>query len=258
MTSDFALDIRSGAGYWWSSFRNMLRFEFARARTYLVLALIIQIFMGGGMAFMYGFYFGDVPETVKTFIVTGIPALALIPVGFVLVPASIMTHKLRDTYDFAWSLPVPRMASAAATFVLYTSLAIPGTLVSLLIAHLKYSVPLDVSWSIVPAVLLTSLMATSVGYAFAVAIPDPRMTNLITNMVIFLVLLFSPIVVQINQFPEWWAAVHRVLPFYHMANVIRAALSSGLVDDLARSWLILGVWTTLSWLLAAWVIGRRD
>jgi len=249
--------IRSGARYWISSFWNMMRFEMVNMKTFLVLTLVIQILMGGGMAYMYGFYFGEIPEAVKTFIVTGIPALALIPVGFVLVPASIMNHKIRDTYDFVWSLPVPRMASAAATFTLFTSLAIPGTVVSLWLAHLRYAVDLDVSWAVVPAILLTSFMATSVGFAFAHAIPEPRITNLITNLIIFLVLLFSPIVVQIGQFPDWWASVHRVLPFYHMANVIRAGLSTGLAESVATSWAVLGAWTLASWLLAAWVVGRR-
>lgn len=249
--------IRSGSSYWLSSFWAMLRFELINMRTFLGLTLLIQIIMGGGMAYMYGFYFGEIPDVAKTFIVTGIPALALIPVGFVLVPGSIMSHKLRDTYDFVWSLPVPRLASAAATFTLFTTLALPGTVVSLWIAHIRYSIALDVSWAIIPAVLLTSLMATSVGFAFAHAIPEPRITNLVTNLIIFLVLLFSPIVVQITQFPDWWATVHRVLPFYHMANVIRASLSSGLVTSVAASWAVLAIWTVASWALAAWVIGRR-
>lgn len=249
--------IRSGPGYWLSSLWNMLRFEFANMRAFLALALVVQILMGGGMAYMYGFYFGDVPADVKTYIVTGIPALALIPVGFLLVPVSIMNHKIRDTYDFVWSLPVPRLASAAATFTLFTSLALPGTIVSLWIAHVRYAVALDISWSIAAAIVLTSLMATSVGFAFAHAIPEPRITNLITNLIIFLVLLFSPIVVPIGQFPGWWAAAHRVLPFYHMANVIRASLSTGLADSVASSWIVLGIWTVLAWLLAAWVVTRR-
>jgi len=257
MTGLAETEIRSGAGYWLASCWNMIRFEFVNMRTFLSLALLIQVLMGGGMAYMYGFYFGDVPDVVKTFIVTGIPALALIPVGFVLVPAAIMNHKLRDTYDFVWSLPVPRMASAAATFILFTTLAIPGTIVSLLIAHIHYSVALQISWSIVPAMLLTSLMATSVGFAFAHAIPEPRITNMITNLTIFMVLLFSPIVVSIDRFPGWWAAVHHVLPFYHMANVIRAGLSTGLADSVGTSWLILAIWTIASWALAAWVVGRR-
>ena len=146
------VEVRSGLGYWLGSYRSMLLFELVNLRTFLALTLVIQILMGGGMAYMYGFYFGEVSDEVKTFVVSGIPALALIPVGFVLVPGAIMSHKIRDTYDFVWSLPVPRLASAAATFTLFTSLAIPGTIVSLWIAHLRYAVELDLSWSVVPAI----------------------------------------------------------------------------------------------------------
>jgi ABC-2 type transport system permease protein len=250
--------VRSGLRYWVDSYRNMLRFEMINLRSFLTVVILIQILMGAGMAYMYGFYFGDIPEVARTYIVTGIPALALVPVGFVLVPNSIMNHKFRDTYDFVWSLPVPRLASAAATFTIFTALAIPGTIVSLWVAHIRYSIELQVSWSIVAAVAITSLMATSVGFAVGHAIPEPRLTNLITNMVIFMALMFSPIVVPIEQFPGWWAAVHEILPFYHMANVIRAGLSQGLVDSLATSWTILGIWTLASWGLSAWVVGRRD
>ncbi|HEX6146083.1 MAG TPA: ABC transporter permease [Acidimicrobiia bacterium] len=76
--------------------------------------------------------------------------------------------------------------------------------------------------------LLASLMATSVGYGMAIAIPEPRITNLITNIVIFLVLLFSPIVIPIDRFPDWAETAHRILPFFHMSNLIRSSLSEGL------------------------------
>ena len=132
--------------------------------------------------------------------VTGIPALALVPIGLVMVPAAIMTHKIRDTYDFVWSLPVPRMTSAAATFTVFTGLAVPGTLIALLVADLYYGVDLLWSWSFIPAVLLTSLMATSVGFAMAHAVPEPRFTNLLTNIIMFLAILFAPIVVPIPVF----------------------------------------------------------
>ncbi|MGA9597249.1 MAG: hypothetical protein WBV06_13900, partial [Acidimicrobiia bacterium] len=171
-TATAEVRIRSGVGYWLASYGNMLRFEMVNLRIYLGLVLVVQILMGGGMAYMYGFYFGDISNVARTFIVTGIPALALIPVGFVMVPGAIMNHKIKDTYDFVWSLPVPRLASAAATYTLFTTLAIPGTIVSLWIAHIRYAVTLDISWSIVPAILLTSLMATSVGFSFAHAIPE--------------------------------------------------------------------------------------
>ncbi len=256
-TSAVDAQIRSGAGYWWGSYRTMLRFEVLNLRTFLAFALVIQIMTGAGMAYLYGFYMGDVPDIARLYIVTGIPALALVPIGLVMVPATIMMHKIRETYDFVWSLPVPRMTSAAATFTVFTGLAVPGTLIALLVADLYYDVGLVWSWLLVPAMLLTSLMSTSVGFAMAHAVPEPRFTNLITNIIMFMAILFAPIVVPISQFPDWWAAVHRVLPFYHMAQVLRESLSNGLVESVGVSWAVLGAWTVAAWLLAGWVVGRR-
>lgn len=251
-------DVRSGPGFWLSSFRSMLVFEALNLRSFLLVALVVQVLMGAGMAVMYGFYFGDMTGEQQTFLVTGIPALALVPIGFVMVPSAIMEHKLRDTYDYVFSLPVPRLASAAASFALFTVLAVPGTVIALVVAGLFYDVALSPSWGVVPAVLLTAAMATSVGYAFGHAIPEPRVTNLVTNVLIFLVLLFSPIVVPIEQFPDWWAAVQRVLPFWHMSVVIRAGLTGGVVTtSVAASYAVLGAWTIGAWAVAGWVVGRR-
>ena len=249
--------VRAGSSYWIGSYVNMVRFELINLRTFLAIALITQILTGAGMAYMYGFYMGDIPETARLFIVSGIPALALVPIGLVMVPGSIMMHKIRDTYDFVWSLPVPRMTSAAATFTVFTGLAVPGTAIALLLSDLYYDVDLVWSWSLIPAGLLTSLMATSVGFAIAHAIPEPRYTNLITNLVMFMAILFAPIVVPITQFPDWWAWVHRILPFYHMAQVIRDSLTSGLVESVGMSWAALIAWTVGAWLLAGWAVGRR-
>lgn len=251
------LQVRRGVGFWVVGFRSMLRFHVKSLRSYLTIGLVVQVLMGAGMALMYGYYFGDLTLVQQTFIVTGIPALAMVPVGFAMVPASVMDHKIRNTYDYVWSLPVPRAASAAATFTIFTALAIPGTAAAILIATLIYDIELQVSWLVIPAILLTSGMATSVGYAMGHVIPEPRVTNLITNMVIFLVLLFSPIVVPIEQFPEWWASVQRVLPFWHMSVVIRDGLTDGLVTDVAASYLVLTLWTVFAWGAAGWVVAKR-
>lgn len=249
---------RRGPRHWWYGYQTMLRFETLNLRVWLSFALIIQILMSAGMVYMYGFYFGEIPPEARAFLVSGIPALALVPIGFVVVPNIIMQHKLRETYDYVWSLPVPRLASAAATFTIATVLAIPGTALTVWIADIAYDVQLSPSWAVVPAVLLVSLMATSVGYAFGHAIPDPRVANLLTNLIIFLVLLFSPIVVPIEFFPEWWADVHRVLPFWHMSVVIRGGLTQSLVTtSVSASYLVLGAWTVAGWALTGWIVGRR-
>jgi ABC-2 type transport system permease protein len=236
----------------------MLRFETRNLRTYLTIGLVIQLALGAGMTFMYAFYFGDLDSAQITFLVTGIPTLALVPIGFVMVPSAIMEHKLHDTYDYVWSLPVPRLSSAMATFSIFAILGIPGMVVALLIAGVIYDADLAVSWSIVPAVLVSSSIGASVGYALGHVVPEPRVISLITNIVMFLVLLFSPIVVAIEQFPDWWAGVHHVLPFWHMSVVIRAALTDGLVTaPLINSYAVLAVWGVVSGLVAALIVGRR-
>ena len=57
--------------------------------------LVTQLFMGIGAAVMYGFFLGDVDEITALFLVTGIPALSLIPVGFALLALQGLAHTLR-------------------------------------------------------------------------------------------------------------------------------------------------------------------
>jgi ABC-2 type transport system permease protein len=248
---------RSGLRHLVRSYAVMVRFEATNLRVFLAITLVIQTLMGAGMAVMYGFYFGDMSETAKTFLVSGIPALALFPVGFVLVPASIADYRFEETYDFIWSLPVPRLASAAATFTVFTALAIPGSVVALGVASLVHGVSLTVSAQIVPAVLLSGALATSVGYAMGHGIERPEIVNLVTNLLVFVVLLFSPIVVPIEAFPEWLQTIHRGLPFWHMANLVRAGLSNGLVTDLGFSYVVAGMWTAGAAAFAGRLITRR-
>ena len=249
--------MRSGAGYWMASLRSMLRFETTRARQWAAMMVVIQVMMGVGMALIYGFFYPRMTHETALYITTGTPTLALIPLGFVMVPGSVGQQKLEGTFDFTWSLPVPRSAQAAATFLLFTLLSLPGAVLSLVVASWHYGVTLTVSAQIVPATVLCALMAVSVGFGMALLIADPLLTNLITNALMFVVLLFSPIVFPPSHLPAWLSAVDRALPFYNMAQVIRAGLTTGLVTGLASSYLILLGWTMAGWAMTAWVVGRR-
>jgi len=248
---------RSGPGYWLASLGSMTRFEMGRARQWAALMVVIQILMGAGIAVMYGFFYPRVTHLTALYLTTGTPALALIPIGFVLVPDSVSQEKLAGTFDFTWSLPAPRSAQAAATFLLFTTLSLPGAVLALAVASWRYGVRLDISPLIVPGTVLCALMAISVGFGMALAISNPLLINLITNALMFVVLLFSPIVIPPGHFPGWLLTADRALPFYNMAEVIRAGLCTGLVTDLTRSYLILAAWTAAGWAMTAWVVGRR-
>lgn len=249
---------RRGVRHWWRSYVMMMRYDLVGLRAFLLTVLILQVLMSAGMAIIYGFYFGDaLPPELALYIVTGAPALALIPVGMAMVPSVILQQKLDGSYDFEWTLPVPRTAVVLSTFTVFTTVAAPGAAIALGVASWRYGLDLSISFGILPAVVLVGLMATSVGYGFGHAIPNPRLTNLLVNLIIFLVLLFSPIAFPIENFPGWFAGVHRVLPFYHMGQVIRDGLTDGIVTGVTGSYAVLALWTGAAWALIGRVVGRR-
>jgi ABC-2 type transport system permease protein len=249
--------VRLGPAHWLKSYLLMTRWELGSLRLLLPLIVALQIVIGGGFALGIGLFFDEMPVRNALFLATGVAVVTLITVGIVMGPQLVSNHKVAGTYDFLWSLPVPRTTQAAAWLTVNTIIAIPGMVAALFIADWRYDLTLRVSPAIVPAVLLTIGTATLIGYAFAHAIPKPMITNMITQLLIFVILGFSPINFPPENLPGWLAAVNEWLPFQHMAAVIRAALTEGLVDNVGRSYLILVLYTAISALVAAWVIGRR-
>ena len=257
-TGAVARPVRTGAGHWLRAYRMMTRWELTSLRILLPLIVALQMVIGGGFALGIGLFFDEMPARNALFLATGVAVVTLITVGMVLGPQLVGNHKTAGTYDFLWSLPVPRTSQAAAWLTVNSIIAVPGMVAALMIAGWRYDLAWQISPAIVPAVLLTIGPATLIGYAFAHAIPKPMVTQMITQLLIFMILGFSPINFPPENLPGWLAAVNEWLPFQHMAAVIRAALTDGLVDHVSTSYAILAVYTVISAVVAARVIGRRD
>lgn len=249
--------VRRGPGPWFAAARHMLRFEWVNLRPWAGITLLVQIMMGVGMAVMYGFFYPDVDRTTALLITTGVPTLALVPLGFVLIPSGVAQQKVVGTFDFIWSLPVPRSAQMTASFLLHSALALPGTALALLVGCWTYDVDLSLSWVLAPAVLLSAVMCVAVGYGIAMLVENALIVNLITNATVFLVLLFTPIVYPLANQPVAMQRMHEVLPFYPMAQVIRAGLTDGMVTNLGASFLVVGLWAVAGTAVTAWAVSRR-
>lgn len=250
-------ELRRGPAAWLGGFTAMMRFEWANIRPWAGLVFIVQIMMGVGMALMYGFFYPTIDETTALLITTGVPTLALIPMGFVLVPNSVVTQRMAGTFDFLWSLPVPRSAQVSASFAVNALLALPGTALALLVGVWRYGADLRLSPILVPAVLLSAFMCVAVGYGMALIVTNPLVVNLISNTLVFLVILFTPIVYPASNLPTVMMRIHEVLPFYPMAQLIRAGLTEGVVTDVGGPFLVVGLWALLGTALTAWAVGRQ-
>jgi ABC-2 type transport system permease protein len=246
-----------GFAYWLRSYGLMVAWELKSLRLILPIAIAVQILVGAGLVVGFGFLMGDIPTLQAVYLATGVTVISMITVGLVLVPQLIASRKHAGVYDYMWSLPVPRTTSVAAGLTVNSIIAVPGMVLALLVGWLRYDLPLHLSPLVVPAALLILLTAASVGFAMAHAIPNPLITSLVTNVLLFFILLYSPINYPPDRLPDWLAAVHLGLPFQHAANVMRAGLTVEIATNVGQSIAVLGGWAAAAWGLTAWVVGRR-
>ena len=122
---------------------------------------------------------------------------------------------------------------------------------------LHHDIDLAVSAVIVPGALLTLYTATMLGYAIAHTLKQPMLINLTTQVTIFALTGFSPVNFPKEQLPGWLAALNEGLPLLHMANVMRAGLTEGIVAGLGRSYVILGLWAVAATMVTGFVLRRR-
>ena len=250
-------EIVRGPRFWWRSYMQVFKWELLSLRLMLPLMIVLQILMGAGFAIGLGFLFADISAEQALFITTGSSVLPLLMIGFVIVPQQVAQQKLEGAYEFFFALPVSRMSMYLATMSVWSIVGLPAVVVALAAASWRYDLTLSVSpWS-VPLAFLVVGVGTAIGFSLGHAIPNPRITNVITQVLVFGVFVFSPVNFPADRLPDWLAWVHQWLPAGHAASVMRWALTDGIVDDPTRALVTLLAWLVGAWLVAYAVITRR-
>jgi ABC-2 type transport system permease protein len=242
---------------WFRSYGLMVTWEFRTLRMVLPLAFVVQTMISSGLILGLGFFLRDITSTEAQFLAVGVTVVSMVTLGMVMAPQLIASQKQSGTYEYLLSLPVPRTTLIAAGLTVHSLIALPGAAVALLIAWCRYDIALSVSPVVIPAVLLTLTTAVSIGFALAHAIPNPMVTSLVANALIFVILFYAPINFPPERLPAWLASIHEVLPFVHSANLMRAGLTEGLASSVGVSFAVLAGWALASWSVTAWVVGRR-
>lgn len=249
--------LRSGAGYWWTGFTWMLRWHLSSLRMWLMLLVMIQALIGVGYVLGFALFFDEIPPAAALWVSTGVPVLNLILLGMLLGPQLVAGVKEQGGYDFVQALPVPLTAAAAAWYVVTLVGGLPGMVITLVAAELRYHPPFAISPLVVPVTLLIVFTGTMIGYALAHAITKPMTTQLITQALVFVAMGFAPILFPAEQMPGWLASVNEWLPLGPMATIMRDTLTDGLIADAGRAYLVVTVWGVACGWLAVRALGRR-
>ncbi|MEU7908875.1 ABC transporter permease [Actinoplanes sp. NPDC049118] len=243
--------------HWFRSYLLLLRWSAIRLRYLLPLVLIIQIFLSVGIVIGFAFLLPQVDPATARYLSTGAPTLGLITIGMVMAPQLVATAKTEGTFAYNQTLPVPRTAVLGADVTVWLVVGAPGLILGLLVAALRFDFTLRVGWAAAPAMLLVALTATTIGFAIAYA-ATPPVTNLVTQLIVFIALMFSPINFPADRLPGWLQAIHRVLPFEYMADAVRDTLTSPPHGIAARPFLVLAAWCAAGLAVTLRVMTRRD
>jgi ABC-2 type transport system permease protein len=243
--------------HWLRSYLLLLHWSAVRLRYLLPLVLIVQIFLSVGIVIGFAFLFPAIDPATALYLSTGAPTLGLITIGMVLAPQMVAQAKTEGTFAYNQTLPVPRTAVLSADVTTWLVAGLPGLLLGLLVAVLRFDLTLRVSWLVVPAMLLVALSGTTVGFALAYAAPPP-VTGLVSQMIVFIALMFSPINFPADRLPQWLQVVHSVLPFESMARVVRDTLTTPPEGIAPLPFLVLAAWGAAGLVVTLRVMTRRD
>ncbi len=240
---------------WFRSYLLMLKWVFLSNRPWLSLNLIVQMCIAAGFIFGISFFYPAITPATAKYLTTGAPTLILITVGLVMVPQMVASLRMYGTFDYIWSLPVPRMVYVAADATNMFGSMLPGIVLAVVFGSIYFDFSLNVSPLVIPAIILIALCGTFLGYALAFAVPKPMMAQVLTQVIIFAVMMFSPVMYPVAQLPGWLQAVHKVFPIQYMADLARGTLTD-LNVNLGLAFAVTGAWL-LGGFIVTWFLVRR-
>ncbi|MDS1269436.1 ABC transporter permease [Lipingzhangella sp. LS1_29] len=246
------------AAHWCRSYGLLARWTLMRLRSFVPLMVIVQVILSVSIVFGFAFLNPgiDADPEGALFLSTGAPTLALIAIGLGIAPGQVAQQKAQGILDYQRALPVPRTATLAAEATVWVGIALPGVAAGLWAATLRFDLELQIHPLLAPALVLVALTCLAVGYGIAYTVP-PMVVQVVTNLLLFLALLFSPVNFPADRLPGWLATAHTFLPFAYMAQVIRESLAPPPEGISVLPFAVLSAWCLLGLTLAHWVMNRR-
>ncbi|MFD1735024.1 ABC transporter permease [Bacillus salitolerans] len=239
-----------------SHYKYVFQMQFLRNSGFLIVMAFIQILISIGIVIGFTYLIPSPNTSSILFLATGAPTIILIITGLVILPQQVGTAKADGYMEFMRTWPVNRSVILGADTTLWLLITIPGIVVSSFVAHLLYSPGYDISWTVVPALLMIALTSIGVGYGFSYLL-SPNASLSLSQLIIFGALMFSPVNFPMERLPEWLQTLHELLPIYSMAEVMRASLASSNFDATLGNYMNLMVWCIVGYGGAIYILNKK-
>lgn len=229
---------------WRRKLKCVYELQLGRNAGYLMVFMVIQVIIALGVVVGYSYLFADPGTNDILYLATGAPTIVLVMTALVTVPMQNSNAKIEGYIGYVKSLPVSRKMFLIADVSIWVGITIPGITIALFVANQIFHPGYAISWTIIPSFFLIILSCFGIGYGYSfVMSPEPAMA--LSQVIAFTALMFSPINYPLDRLPEWLQFVHRLLPIYPMAEVMRASLAHTTFSADPSCYVILVFWVFL-------------
>lgn len=218
---------------------------------------MIQAALTLGLILGFGYFIPDIGKVQALYLTVGAATQTEITVGLVMLPQMLSQEKAEGTLEYFLALPLSREAYILAQISYVALLTLPGTAFAAAFGAWHYGVSLSADPVVVLVAILAVFSLAGLGVALAMLSPFQQLTNALTQLVIFYVLLFSPVMIPKEQLPRGLQYVANFMPTTYAADAMRASLTDLPGTNLARSLLVLACFGAASVAISAAVMRRR-
>jgi ABC-2 type transport system permease protein len=155
------------------------------------------------------------------------------------------------------TLPISREAYLLSQVTVVLLLAIPAVIFALLFGDWHYGLSLHPDPAFLLVVPLAVVSCAGLGVAMAVFSRHQQLTNALTQLAIFYVLFFAPVILPKEQLPTLLRYFSTIMPTTYAADAVRATLTDLPGTHLARSLTVLAGSAVVSLSACALAIRRR-
>lgn len=219
--------------------------------------VMVQVVLTVGLVLGYGYLIPDISETAALYVTTGAATNAIVTTGLVMLPQMLAEAKHQGRLEFMLTLPISREVYLLSQILATIIFAAPGTILAVAFGAWHYDLSLDIH-PLVPVVILLGIASLAgVGVTVVMLSSHFQVTNAITQLVIFYVVFFAPILLPKEQLPELLQTASVVMPPTYAADAMRASLTDLPGTALYRDLAVLTGFAAASLALSAASIRRR-
>jgi ABC-2 type transport system permease protein len=173
-------------------FADMLRLELLMARDMIWMMAMVQFVMTLGLILGFGYFIPHMTHVQALWLTTGAASQTVVTTALVILPQKLAQDKAEGKLNYLLTLPIPRESYVLVQIAFVALATLPGTAFAVVFGAWHYDISLEVSAAVLAVVPLAIFSLAGIGVAISVLSPYPQLTNALTQLTIFYVLLFAP------------------------------------------------------------------